>query len=82
MRRQIILGLFDFDRSRFRDEFCSDVGEVFGCELASLKKLDLIDMSSDRLLLTKKGRKYRDLIVQLFFSEDVWQRVAKFDYME
>lgn len=82
MRRQVILGLLDFDRSAFRAEFGVDVEEVFLNEFLELRRLNLIDISDERIRLTKEGRKYRDLIVQRFFSEDVWRRISEFDYME
>ena len=82
MRRQVILGLLDFDRVRFKDEFDHDAEKVFGYEFNDLCALGLIDISAETIRLTKKGRKYRDLIAQLFFSREVWQRISDFSYME
>jgi len=82
MRRQVILGLLDIDRSRFRSEFGADMVEVFTEQFAYLERLELVTIDSDRVRLTERGRKYRDLLVQLFFSRDVWKRITDFDYME
>jgi oxygen-independent coproporphyrinogen-3 oxidase len=82
MRRQVILGLLDLDRVRFRAEFGIDVADRFACELAQLDDLGLVGIADDRVQLTERGRKYRDLIAQMFFSRTVWNRIRGFDYME
>jgi oxygen-independent coproporphyrinogen-3 oxidase len=82
MRRQVILGLLDLDRVRFQAEFGIDVADRFARELAELDDLGLVRISDDRVQLTESGRKYRDLIAQMFFSRDVWNRIRGFDYME
>lgn len=82
MRRRVILGLLDLDRRRFRNEFGADVLDMFGEQITHLVDLELLAVESDRLRLTENGRKYRDLIVQMFFSREVWKRIADFDYME
>ena len=82
MRRRVILGLLDLDRGRFRDEFGADVLDMLGEQITHLADLELLAVESDRLRLTENGRKYRDLIVQMFFSREVWKRIADFDYME
>ena len=82
MRRRIILGLLDLDRTQFKSEFGADAIELFADPFTQLQDLDLVDIAADRICLTEKGRKYRDLIVQAFFSPGVWKRVQEFDYME
>jgi oxygen-independent coproporphyrinogen-3 oxidase len=82
MRRQVILGLFDLDRARFQAEFGIDVADRFVREFAELDDLGLVRISDDRVQLTESGRKYRDLIAQMFFSRDVWNRIGQFDYAE
>lgn len=82
MRRRVILGLLSLDRQQFRIEFGSDVADVFGEQFATLAGLELITIASDYVSLTERGRRYRDLLVQLFFSRDVWKRISDFDYME
>ena len=80
--RRVILGLLDLDRGRFRNEFGADVLDMLGEQITHLADLELLAVESDRLRLTENGRKYRDLIVQMFFSREVWKRIADFDYME
>jgi oxygen-independent coproporphyrinogen-3 oxidase len=82
MRRQVILGLLDLDRARFQAEFGIDVADRFVREFAELDDLGLVRISDDRVQLTESGRKYRDLIAQMFFSRDVWNRIGQFDYAE
>jgi hypothetical protein len=41
-----------------------------------------VEISRDRVQLTESGRKYRDLIAQMFFSREVWNCIREFDYME
>jgi oxygen-independent coproporphyrinogen III oxidase len=82
MRRRVILGLLALNRDHFRTEFAVDVVDVFSEQFDCLKRLDLVVIDQDRIYLTDRGRKYRDLIVQLFFSGEVWKRIADFDYME
>lgn len=82
MRRQAILGLIDLDRTQFRDEFGIDVADYFADQFTELSRLNLADITSERVQLTERGRKFRDLIVQMFFSNDVWRRIREFDYAE
>jgi oxygen-independent coproporphyrinogen III oxidase len=82
MRRRVILGLLDLDRDWFRAEFGADVLDIFGEQISHLADLELLAVESDRMWLTESGRKYRDLLVQMFFSREVWKRIADFDYME
>jgi oxygen-independent coproporphyrinogen III oxidase len=82
MRRHVILGLLDLDRDRFRAESGADVLDLFGEQISKLERLDLLTVASDRIRLTSSGRKYRDLLVQMFFSSEVWKRISDFDYME
>ncbi|MGH3408183.1 MAG: coproporphyrinogen-III oxidase family protein [Streptosporangiaceae bacterium] len=81
MRRQVILGLLNLDRARFRAEFGIDVADRFEREMAQLDDLGLARIG-DTVQLTESGRKYRDLIAQMFFSTDVWNRIREFDYTE
>jgi oxygen-independent coproporphyrinogen-3 oxidase len=82
MRRRVILGLLDLDRDRFRAEFGADVLDIFGEQISHLAELELLAVESDRVWLTESGRKYRDLLVQMFFSREVWKRILDFDYKE
>jgi oxygen-independent coproporphyrinogen III oxidase len=82
MRRRVVLGLLDLDRNEFRAEFGTDVVDVFGEQFSTLQRLELVRVTDDDVSLTHRGRMYRDLLVQMFFSRDVWKRIGDFDYME
>jgi oxygen-independent coproporphyrinogen-3 oxidase len=82
MRRRVILGLLDLDRARFLAEFGIDVADRFAREFGELGDLGLVHIDDNSVQLTENGRKYRDLIAQMFFSRDVWNRIREFDYME
>lgn len=82
MRRQVILSLLHLDRSRFRAQFGIDVTDRFAREFSELDQLGLAHICDESVQLTEQGRKYRDLIAQMFFSRAVWARIREFDYME
>jgi oxygen-independent coproporphyrinogen III oxidase len=82
IRRHVILGLLELDLSWFDHEHSVNVRDVFATELFELARLGLIEDDGAYLRLTGQGRKYRDIVVQRFFSDDVWQRIAAFDYCE
>jgi oxygen-independent coproporphyrinogen-3 oxidase len=81
-RRRMILGLLDLDLSAFNAEFGADARTVFPDQFRELERLDLIRYSGNRAQLSQRGRTYRDLIAQLFFSQEVWEQVSSFDYNE
>jgi oxygen-independent coproporphyrinogen III oxidase len=82
MRRYVILGLLDLDLAGFTTTFGADATVVFADQIAELRRLGMIDVRGATARLTRDGRKYRDLLVQLFFSQQVWDRVTEFDYLE
>jgi oxygen-independent coproporphyrinogen-3 oxidase len=82
MRRRIILGLLELDRMQFEADFGSDAFEAFSDVFTRLIGLELLEVSDQFIKLTRQGRKYRDLIVQLFFSSEAWKRIREFDYSE
>jgi oxygen-independent coproporphyrinogen-3 oxidase len=82
MRRRVILGLLRLDLDSFTKDFDADVLAVFSDDFAELSRLGLAQVSEGILELTELGRKYRDLIVQRFFSRSVWNRISEFDYQE
>jgi oxygen-independent coproporphyrinogen III oxidase len=79
-RRRIILGLFDLDSLSFASDFGQAPQKYFPEEIAFLVSKDLLTVTTDRLFLTKKGRKFRDNIAQMFFSENVKRLVVGYDY--
>lgn len=82
MRRQVILGLLNLDRRHFKENFEIDPIDAFARQFSELERLELIDVSSESLRLNERGRKFRDLLVQMFFSPEVWHRIQEFDYAE
>lgn len=81
-RRAIVLGLLKLDRKAFELRFGADPITMFPKEFGQLGTLDLIEVSSDSIIATKRGRQYRDLMVLKFFSDEVWRAVEQFGYDE
>jgi oxygen-independent coproporphyrinogen III oxidase len=81
-RKAVVLGIHNLDRSWFSEIFGDDVLSVFGPELAGLEDRSLLEISPERLRLTRVGRAHRDTIVQLFFSDKVRELVTGWDYEE
>jgi oxygen-independent coproporphyrinogen III oxidase len=82
IRKAIVLGLIDLDRQWFRALFGCDPVETFPNEFGTLERLELCTIRPERIKLTRRGRKYRDTIVQLFFSRAVRARLDSFLYRE
>ncbi|TCO13512.1 oxygen-independent coproporphyrinogen-3 oxidase [Kribbella steppae] len=82
LRKALILGLLNLDRRRVVTHHGVDPVDAFPGIFDELTSLDLAQVDDDRIALTEAGRKFRDLVVQLFFSSDVWKRIKEFDYSE
>jgi oxygen-independent coproporphyrinogen-3 oxidase len=81
-RKAVILGVLDLDRVWFEELTGVDAVRLFPEEFGILQRLDLCTIDDDRIRLTERGRKYRDIIVQVFFSDTVRRRLAGFRYLE
>ncbi|MFI6520405.1 coproporphyrinogen-III oxidase family protein [Spirillospora sp. NPDC050679] len=81
-RKAVVLGIMDLDRVWFKDLIGSDPVALFSEEFGLLERFGLCTIVGDRIRLTERGRKYRDIIVQMFFSETVRQRLSGFHYLE
>ncbi|WP_460403160.1 coproporphyrinogen-III oxidase family protein [Actinophytocola sediminis] len=81
-RKAVMLNLVSLDRARYTDLIGADPMAAFADEFAALSSLGLCTIGPDRIALTSTGLKYRDLIAQSLFSEEVRTRVAGFDYDE
>jgi oxygen-independent coproporphyrinogen III oxidase len=79
MRKAIILNLISLDRQWFRDMFTVDIIEVFPL-LTELEAMELLSINEATIELTETGIKYRDLIVQLFFSSKVIGNIKNYKY--
>jgi oxygen-independent coproporphyrinogen-3 oxidase len=82
IRKAIILNLILLDRRWFKELFRTDVLEIFPEEFSFLKELKLLKIENNFLLLTKKGIRHRDAIVQLFFSEVVRDQIKCYRYAD
>ncbi|MGV9334953.1 coproporphyrinogen-III oxidase family protein [Nocardia sp. NPDC003726] len=81
-RKAVILGIHSLDRSRYRNMFGEDVTAHFGQTLHGLLERGLVDGDDRWLWLTPAGMEVRDLLVQLFFSDQVRQRTQSWTYDE
>ena len=81
-RKAVILGIHSLDREWFKSLFGADVHTLFSTEIHGLEQRGLIEISPQRIHLTKSGRAHRDLIVQLFFSARARQMTLEWDYDE
>jgi oxygen-independent coproporphyrinogen III oxidase len=80
MRKALVLGLHDLDRTWFKTRFDCDPMAVFSSQLEPLAEFGLLEVGEDRLALTREGMRSRDLLVQPFFSERVLRRVENYNY--
>lgn len=81
-RKAVMLNLVSLDRAWFTRLVGDDPVEAFVNEFTSLAELGLCTIQPGRVALTDDGVKYRDLVAQSLFSQEVRQRVRNFDYSE
>lgn len=81
-RKSLILGLNNLDRQQFEATHHLNIGTTFGNQLTALAKLGLLEDDGERLALTRMGVRFRDVIVQSFFSIRVRNLIAAFSYDE
>ncbi len=79
-RKAVILGLISLDRRWFRGVFGKDACFFFPTEMQILVDLGLLQVTQESYALTETGLRYRDLVVQLFFSDRVRRRLSQFEY--
>lgn len=82
VRKAAILNLVSLDRDGMDKLVGTDPVGAFPERFATFADLGLSVMTSDRAALTDDGIKYRDLLVQSLFSQEVRERVNVFDYSE
>lgn len=82
LRRRVILGLFNVDLAALSDEFEQDVLQTFNPQISLLEERQLVLIEGGQLRLTTKGRKFRDNIAQMFFSDRVRKLVEQYDYAD
>lgn len=82
MRKLIVLGIDGLDLSVFPKQFGLYFEEHFEAEYKYLLQEGYMMRCGNSIRFTTKGSQYRDLIVQLFFSDYVNQTIADFSYNE
>lgn len=72
-RRFIIYGFFlgELNLMAYKEKYKSSLLEEFKYELEALADNDLIIIENNKIYLTKKGRKYTDLVGTVFWSNDI-----------
>lgn len=82
IRKEIILGINGLNRQVFSSRYHLSPEDVFPVEFDFLFKEGYIENKSSCIYLTNKGMMYRDLIVQIFFSDNVNHLVNSHSYKE
>lgn len=82
MRKWLILGLNGLNLADFYMKYKKTPYEIFSDEFKMMRELNLIDERNGCIFYTSDGLKYRDLIVQMFFSDKVNDIISKFDYAQ
>jgi oxygen-independent coproporphyrinogen-3 oxidase len=80
MRKMMILGINKLSRKTFNSLFDVDPVKKFFDEIKALSELDLVNIVGDYITLTRKGVKYRDIVVQVFLSQEVLKRINAYNY--
>lgn len=81
IRKKIILGLNRIDDKAMISNFGCSVSEFDNIVFEGLSDRGLISETDGTVGLTRKGVEFRDLIVQLYFSEEVNQAISEFCYV-
>ncbi|GHU75233.1 coproporphyrinogen III oxidase [Clostridia bacterium] len=79
-RKAIILGLKKIDIEEFTKKYDSSPYALFPQYLNWLEKFGLITCTEKYIALSDAGTRYRDVIVQLFFSEHVKSLIEGYSY--
>lgn len=79
-RKAIILGLGQLNKHAFHSRFGYYPAEKYSLEIQTILDAGLAVEDDESIALTTLGHRHRDVIVQMFFSEDVRQRVSEHTY--
>lgn len=82
IRKYIILSLNNLDVTEFKKKFEVSPYELFPEEFDILFENNIIVEMDSKLSFTKKGIMYRDIAVQLFFSDKINKLIAEHSYIE
>lgn len=81
MRKTAILGLIDLDGKSFHAMHGISFRDAFAEEIRALEKSLLIERHrDDHYVLTNRGVRHRDVIVQMFISDKVKNLVSSYNY--
>lgn len=80
-RRAVIFGflLGALDMARYQGEFGESPEQSYPAEFEALCEHGLIEIKAGRFLLSDKGRRYHDIVVNIFESEEVRRLKDAFD---
>jgi oxygen-independent coproporphyrinogen III oxidase len=81
-RRSATLGLGSLDREAFHARHGATIEECFGGQLKALVEIGALVESPSNYAWTEMGQKFRDVLVQPFFSQRVRDALSSFDYNE
>lgn len=81
-RKAAILRLGNLERGIFETQFGADIVEKFPIQIEALQEHGLLSVSADRVSLTDRGQRHRDVAVQMFFSGLVRDLVLSHSYDE
>ncbi len=79
-RKAVVLGLLHLDLDRFERLLGERLDQRFAIEFAELESLGFIERTPGAVKISEQAVPYRDLIVQLFFSDRVRRALAEFSY--
>ncbi len=82
MRKRLVLGLDGLNRADFEKNYGEPPEGFFPGEFKALYEMNLLCVHDDIIHYTTQGMKYRDLIVQLFFSDRVNDIISHFNYAQ
>ena len=82
LRRKFITFSFlraTLDINRYKDEFGESPEESYTTEFQILNDLGLVEKKEKEIILTDKGKRYHDIVVDIFESEQVKQLKENYD---
>ena len=82
MRKRLVLGLDGLNRADFEKNYGEPPKGFFPGEFKALYEMNLLCVHDNIIHYTTQGMKYRDLIVQLFFSDRVNDIISHFNYAQ
>lgn len=79
-RKAMILGLGQLNKRDFHAQLGYYPADKYPLEMQTLLDAGLAVEDEEFIALTRAGHRHRDVIVQMFFSEDVLRRVSEHNY--